>query len=252
MKLFLSPAKRLNENQNNFNATLTQPIFLNEAADIMRNLKKKSPKSLQSLQKISTELATLNYERNHNWTDKPNQENVFPAAWLFDGEVYRGLREEELTKNQIEYLQKNMIILSGLYGALRVTDAIMPYRLEMGTDLKINKKKNLYEFWSKKITDFVNEQIEEDEILLDLSSKEYISVLDKKSINGKWIDVKFQDFHKGKLKQITVYFKLARGKMAYFCAANQVETIDELKTFNEMGYVYDDNLSTEKTLIFTR
>lgn len=252
MKIFLSPAKRLNEKNNNFNATLTQPTFLNQAEEVMQSLRKYSTKDLQALQKISPDLAALNYERNHNWNTDINSDQVYPAAWLFDGEVYRGLRENELSSSQIEYLQQNLIILSGLYGALKVTDAIMPYRLEMGTDLKVKKHKNLYEFWSQKITDFVIDQIEEDEILLDLSSKEYISVLDKKRINGQWIDVKFKDLHQGKLKQITVYFKQARGKMAYFCAANQVKTLDELKTFNEMGYAFDDNLSTDKTLIFTR
>ena len=149
-------------------------------------------------------------------------------------------------------MQNNLYILSGLYGILRLTDQVLPYRLEMGTDLKVGRKKDLYDFWTKTLTDFVNENIENDEILLDLSSKEYLSVLDKSQLKGRLIDVKFKDLRKGKLIQITVFFKQARGHMAHFCAENQVETLDDLKKFDAMGYAYDDNLSTKNTLVFTR
>ena len=171
---------------------------------------------------------------------------------MFDGEVYRGLRDSQLNKDEIKYFQENLIILSGLYGTLRITDAVMPYRLEMGTDLKVGKHNNLYEFWSDKITSYVNDQIADDELLLDLSSKEYISVLNRDKMKGKWIDVKFKDFRNGELKQITVYFKKARGEMALYCAKTKANSLDDLKKFDGMGYAYDDNLSTDDLLVFTR
>lgn len=252
MKIFLSPAKRLNEEEFDIPTELTRPQFLNEAEKVMASLSKKSPRKLENLQGISSDLAALNYERNHSWEPKVEGDDVYPAAWMFDGEVYRGLRESNLNKKQISYLQDHLIILSGLYGALKITDAVMPYRLEMGTDLKVGKNKNLYDFWTKKLTQHINDQIEEDEIMLDLSSKEYISVLDRDKIKGKWVDVKFKDYREGKLKQITVYFKKARGEMALYCAQTQAKTIDDLKNFEGMGYAYDDNLSTDNLLIFTR
>lgn len=252
MKIFLSPAKRLNEDAYEIPTKLTTPTFLKDAEIVMESLSKKSPRKLQNLQKISSDLAALNYERNHSWKPQTEGQNIYPAAWMFDGEVYRGLRESKLKKKQIKYFQDNLIILSGLYGALKITDAVMPYRLEMGTDLKVGKHKNLYEFWSDKITTFVNDQLVENEILLDLSSKEYISVLNKDKMKGKWVDVKFKDFRNGELKQITVYFKKARGEMALFCAKTQAKTLDDLKKFDGMGYAYDDNLSTDNLLVFTR
>ena len=252
MKIFLSPAKRLNEKEYEIPTELSTPNFLEEAKVIMESLSKKSPRKLQNLQKISSDLAALNYERNHSWQAQTKGKNVYPAAWMFDGEVYRGLRDSQLNKDEIKYFQENLIILSGLYGALRITDAVMPYRLEMGTDLKVGKHNNLYEFWSDKIMSYVNDQIADDELLLDLSSKEYISVLNRDKMKGKWIDVKFKDLRNGELKQITVYFKKARGEMALYCAKTKANSLDDLKKFDGMGYVYDDNLSTDDLLVFTR
>ena len=250
MKIFLSPAKRLDESPNTFYKETTSPVFIEKATTIMKVLQKKSPKKLMEMQKISEELAGLNYERNQQWEANPKE--GLQAGLMFDGEVYRGLRDEKFTDKEIKYLQKNLFILSGLYGVLRLTDEVMPYRLEMGTDIKIGQKNNLYEFWQKTITNYINDVTEKDEILLDLSSKEYMKVLDKKKLNGKIMNVKFMDMHQGKLKQITVYFKQARGHMAHFCATNKVKNLNDLKQFNEMEYVYADRLSDENTLIFTR
>ncbi|MDO5655411.1 MAG: peroxide stress protein YaaA [Flavobacteriaceae bacterium] len=252
MKIFLSPAKRLNEKSTAANVELTEPVFLKQSKIIMQSLKKKSVSELIELQGISHDLAYLNYERNHTWTTKLLENSSLQAGWMFDGEVYRGLHEENLNKKEILYLQENLMILSGLYGILRITDQVLPYRLEMGTALQVGTNQNLYEFWQKSLTNYVNKQIQKDEILLDLSSKEYMSVLDQKKLKGKIIQVKFMDMHQGKLKQITVYFKQARGRMAHFCAKTQAKSLEDLKQFNEMNYVYDVNLSTENTLIFTR
>ena len=252
MKIFLSPAKRLDLNQQFLTKTSTEPRFIEKAEVIMDTLRKKSPENLMQMQKISEELADLNYKRNQEWSAKPPKADALQTGLMFDGEVYRGLRETELTAKEITYLKKNLYILSGLYGILRLTDKVMPYRLEMGTDISVGSNKNLYAFWTETLTEFVNAETKKGEILLDLSSKEYISVLDKTKLKGKFLDVKFMDMHSGKLKQITVYFKQARGLMTHFCATNNVKTLDELKHFDGMGYVYDDNLSTDSTLIFTR
>lgn len=252
MKIFLSPAKRLDENPTVSWDSATEPQFLSKAETIMKTLSKKSPKKLMELMKISNDLAEMNYERNQIWNANPKDEESFFAGLMFDGEVYRGFRDAEFRTNEMQYLQNNLYILSGLYGILRLTDKVMPYRLEMGTKIKIGRKEDLYDFWKKTLTDFVNSQIEEGEILLDLASKEYLSAIDKKAVKGNWVDVKFKDYKNGKLTQIMVYFKQARGQMANYCAENHVKTMDELKHFDRMDYAYDDNLSDDKTLIFTR
>ena len=49
-----------------------------------------------------------------------------------------------------------------------------------------------------------------------------------------------------------MYFKHARGAMARFCVENKINTLDEVKSFKVDGYHFDENLSKENLLIFTR
>ena len=128
----------------------------------------------------------------------------------------------------------------------------MLYRLEMGSKLDVNGSKNLYGFWKESLTDFVNSKLKKNEILLNLASVEYSKVLDDKKLKSPKIDVEFLDYKNGQLKPIMVFFKQARGMMARYCAENNVSTLDEVKLFNESNYAFDEKLSTEKKLIFTR
>jgi cytoplasmic iron level regulating protein YaaA (DUF328/UPF0246 family) len=78
------------------------------------------------------------------------------AFFAFNGDVYTGLDAYTISENNYDKLQNTVRILSGLYGILKPFDLMQPYRLEMGTKMPINTKKDLYEFWQKKITDFLN------------------------------------------------------------------------------------------------
>lgn len=252
MKILLSPAKLMTlENEGNWNSN-TNPRFLNRSEILMDELKKLSSEDLQELMKISKNLADINVERNMNWKPKPNKDNGKQAALVFDGEVFRGLNAGNLDEKAQKYLNENLYILSGLYGILRPSDKIMPYRLEMGTKFGVEGNKNLYEFWKDELTEFVNSKLKKNEVLLNLASVEYSKVLDDKKLKSPKIEVDFLDFKDGKLKKIMVYFKHARGLMARYCAKNNVQTIDELKLFNEESYTFDEKLSTDKKLVFIR
>lgn len=128
----------------------------------------------------------------------------------------------------------------------------MLYRLEMGSKLDVNGSKNLYGFWKEILTPFFNSKLKKDEFILNLASNEYIKVLDKKTLKAPIIDVEFQDYKNGELKKIMMYFKHARGSMARFCAENNVQTLDEVKSYDIDDYRFDANLSTDDKLIFTR
>lgn len=252
MKILLSPAKLMTlENEGKWNSN-TNPRFLNRSEIFMDELKKLSSEDLQELMKISKNLADINVERNMNWKPKPNKDNGKQAALVFDGEVFRGLNAGNLDEKAQKYLNENLYILSGLYGILRPSDKIMPYRLEMGTKFGVEGNKNLYEFWKDELTEFVNSKLKKNEVLLNLASVEYSKVLDDKKLKSPKIEVDFLDFKDGKLKKIMVYFKHARGLMARYCAKNNVQTIDELKLFNEESYTFDEKLSTDKKLVFIR
>ena len=67
-----------------------------------------------------------------------------------------GASVENLEKNDLEFAQKHLRIISGLYGLLRPLDEIEPYRLEMGSNLKGKHGSSLYEYWGNKITENLN------------------------------------------------------------------------------------------------
>ena len=252
MKFISSPAKLMNvENSTEFLKNTT-PKFIKDSEFIHSFLKEKSPKYLSELMEISPKLADENWERNQKWTAKPTSKNSAPAMFAFTGEVYRGLDAKTLDEKAVKYLEKNYRILSGLYGLLKPSDKVMLYRLEMGSKLDVHGSKNLYGFWKEILTPFLNSKLKKGEFILNLASNEYAKVLDKKSLKVPMIDVEFQDYKNGELKKIMMYFKHARGAMARYCAENKVETLDQVKAFDVDGYRFDENLSTEETLVFTR
>jgi cytoplasmic iron level regulating protein YaaA (DUF328/UPF0246 family) len=252
MKIVISPAKSLN-----FESPLpvqkhTDSLFLKEAETIQKTLKKKKPKQLMELMDISEKLADLNWERNQNWSLPFTAENARPAIYAFDGDVYTGLDAYTLPVEKLEILQAKLRILSGLYGVLKPLDLMQPYRLEMGTSLPIGTKKNLYEFWKKKVTQFLNDELQEHELFINLASNEYFSAVDTKTLKAPVITPEFKDYKDGKLKMISFFAKKARGLMVRYIIDTNAETIDDLKQFNYEGYAFDANLSKGNTLVFTR
>ena len=252
MKIVVSPAKSLNFESPLPIQNYTESLFLKEAETIQKTLKKKKPKQLMELMDISEKLADLNWERNQNWALPFTPENARPAVYAFDGDVYTGLDAYTISAEKIAVLQDKLRILSGLYGILKPLDLMQPYRLEMGTSMPIGTKKNLYEFWKKKLTKALNDELQSDELFLNLASNEYFSVVDVKALKVPVITPEFRDYKDGKLKMISFFAKKARGLMVRYIIDTNAETIDDLKQFNYEGYAFDANLSKGNTLVFTR
>lgn len=252
MRILTSPAKLMNiENSTDFFKP-TIPQFIDDSEFIQSFLKEKTPEFLSELMELSPKLADENWERNQNWKKNPKDEESAPALFAFTGEVYRGLDAKNLNREAVEYLQKNYRILSGLYGLLRPSDRVMLYRLEMGRKFEFAEYKNLYEFWTDKITQQLNSELGEDDFILNLASNEYFKVVDKKKLKASVINFDFYEMKSGKPKTVVVYTKHARGLVVKYCAEKQVKTLDEVKAFNYEGYLLNDDLSTENRLVFMR
>jgi len=252
MKLVISPAKSLNYESDLPTKLSTNSLFLNEAKQLNTILKKKSAKALSELMHISSNLGQLNYERNQQWTVPFTPENARPAIYAFNGDVYRGLDAYTIEASKIEALQQSVRIISGLYGILKPLDLVQPYRLEMGTKIPVGKSKNLYDFWRKKVTTALNDELEEGELFVNLASQEYFKAIDVKVLKVPVVHIDFKEFKNGQYKTIAIFAKLARGYMTRHIIENSVETIDGLTTFTTDGYAYDANLSTDTKLVFTR
>ena len=253
MKLVISPAKSLNYESELPTTLSTESSFLSEAQQLNTHLKKKSAKALSELMHISPNLGQLNYQRNQDWMLPFTAENARPAIYAFSGDVYRGLDAYTISTSKLESLQNSVRIISGLYGLLKPLDLIQPYRLEMGTKkFPIGGSKNLYQFWSQKVTNALNEELKEGELFVNLASQEYFKAINVKTLNVPVIHIDFKEFKNGQYKTIAIFAKLARGYMTRYIIENAVESIEALKMFATDGYAFDANLSTDTKLVFTR
>ncbi|WP_242118509.1 peroxide stress protein YaaA [Aestuariivivens sediminicola] len=252
MKLVLSPAKSLDFESQLPTDKFTQPQFLQASERLNKVLRKKSARSLSKLMSISDALGQLNYERNQSWELPFSTDNARPAIYAFSGDVYRALDAYTIPKEKIEILQDKVRILSGLYGVLKPTDLIQPYRLEMGTKLPVGKYKNLYQFWKKAIVKALNDELQEGELFLNLASNEYFKAIDTKNLKVPVVTATFKDFKNGEYKSIMTYAKLARGYMTRYIVDTNANTIDDVKGFNYEGYNYSEPMSTETELVFIR
>lgn len=246
MKIVISPAKSLDYKSEYPKFKQTQPQFLVEAEKLNKLLAKKKPKDLMELMSISDKLAQLNWQRNQDFETPFTIKNARPAIYAFNGDVYQGLDAYGISSQKVEKLQGMLRILSGKYGILRPLDLMQPYRLEMGTKLKVGRKKNLYEFWKKTVTDHLNAELEEDELFLNLASNEYFSAVDEKALKVPVITPVFKDWNNDKLKIISFYAKKARGSMVRYIVDKDVKTLEDLKGFDYDDYVFSESHTSKK------
>ena len=238
MKIVISPAKSLDYESKLPTNKYSTPHFIEDAEKLNKLLAKKKPNALSNLMSISDNLAQLNWERIQEFTTPFTPENSRPAIYAFNGDVYQGLDAYTLSDSKIERLQSTLRILSGQYGILRPLDLMQPYRLEMGTSLKIGRKKNLYEYWGTRLTEHLNAEMKQDELLINLASNEYYNVLQPKNIRATIITPIFKDWKNDKLKIISFFAKKARGSMVRYILDSKAKTLDDLKGFNLDDYEY--------------
>jgi cytoplasmic iron level regulating protein YaaA (DUF328/UPF0246 family) len=150
MLTVLSPAKTLDYETPLPISKSTKPLFAAKSAELIDLLREYSPKQLAKLMSISDKLATLNVERYEAWEPKATKSNARQAILAFKGDVYQGLDAWSFKQADFDFAQDHLRMLSGLYGALRPLDLMQPYRLEMGTRLKNDQGKDLYDFWDFK------------------------------------------------------------------------------------------------------
>lgn len=254
MIIVISPAKTLDFEKKDNNLPMSEPRFLAKSKIINKELKNYDSYSLEKLMKISTKLATLNKDRIEKWTT--NLETSKQAILAFKGDVYRGMDVGSLSHSELFYANDHLRILSGLYGILRPLDGINEYRLEMGIKLPVDKFKNLYEFWDNSLEESILEDIKKykNKTIINLASQEYFKsiegLLEREDVTV--ITPTFKELRGDKYKIISLNAKKARGMMTRYIIQNEIEEIKEIKNFNLDGYEFNEKMSNEKELVFTR
>jgi uncharacterized protein len=251
----ISPAKNIDEKPFAGSLAVSIPLFADRADHLVSLLKGYNVEELMSLYKVSRSIAELNALRLASWGSGNELSQSKPAMFAFNGEVYRGISPQSLTDEEVEVAQANIRILSGLYGILRPMDAIRPYRLEMGTHWGPDGLTSLYHYWSSSVTEVLRSHLADsagDKVLVNLASAEYFKVVDTKTLGYPVLHIDFKQEENGKLKNITVYAKKARGLMARFIASNGILKANDLKAFSDEGYFFDTTHSSQSKWIFVR
>ena len=228
MLYLLSPAKALDfESSVAADVAQTQPEFVAQATELVDVLQQRSPAQIASLMKLSDKLAGLNAARYQAWRAAPDAASTRQAVLAFNGDVYRGLDAVSLSAQELDWLQQHVCILSGLYGVLRPLDALQPYRLEMGTRLQTDAGRNLYQFWGRRIADYLNARLAgtDDAVVINLASQEYFKSVDRYALEARVVDCVFEDYKNGRYKVISFYAKRARGLMARWAAQHGVQEL---------------------------
>jgi cytoplasmic iron level regulating protein YaaA (DUF328/UPF0246 family) len=254
MLTVISPAKKMNWDARD--VQMTTPDMLGDAADLVRSARDLSVGDLKSLMHLSDNLAKLNRDRFASYQDSPSDDALRPAALAFAGDTYQGLEAASLEEDELVYAQEHLRVLSGLYGVLRPLDGIQPYRLEMGSRLKTQRGKNLYEYWGTKLSLALNEQAETtgSSALINCASQEYFGAVDLKALKLNVITPQFmEDKGDGKgPKIVSFYAKKARGAMARFVIQNRLKDPESLRDFDNGGYAWQKDLSTPEKPVFLR
>jgi cytoplasmic iron level regulating protein YaaA (DUF328/UPF0246 family) len=254
MLTVISPAKTLDFESPATTRKSTQPLFLERSAALVDDARNMSPDDIRELMGVSEKIAELNHQRFMNWGTPFTLDNAKQSVLAFKGDVYTGLEAETLSTAQLNFAQKHLCILSGLYGMLRPLDLMQPYRLEMGLKFANSGGKNLYEFWGEDITAAISAQLKKSgsKVLVNLASNEYFKAIHPGALDAEVITPVFKDYKNGKYKIISFFAKKARGQMARFIIEDGLNEPAQLKKFKTGGYRYSKAESSAREMVFLR
>lgn len=259
MLFLLSPAKSLDYDTRVPAAVArraTEPAFTARAAELIGILQQRTPAQVASLMDLSDALAALNVGRYAAWQPQAGPTNSKPAVLAFDGDVYGGLDARTLKTADLDWAQQHLVILSGLYGALRPLDRLQPYRLEMGTALDNAHGRNLYAYWGDTLAEYLNQRLDETpharRVVVNLASQEYARAALRPALAARVIDCQFEEWQGGQWRIVSFFAKRARGLMARHAIEQRVRRPEQLLGFEAEGYCHDPHASGPDRWVFRR
>jgi cytoplasmic iron level regulating protein YaaA (DUF328/UPF0246 family) len=223
------------------------PSFLEKIKNLKSYLESLSYSEAKQLWKCNDKIATENYE---NIAKMNLSKNLTPAILAYEGIQYQYMAPMVFDYGQLDYIEKNLYILSGFYGLLNAFDGIVPYRLEMQAEVRLSGYKNLYDFWGD---DLYQQLYKDTEIVLNLASKEYSKCIEKYLTSQKQlITCTFGEYVSGKITTKGTYAKMARGEMVRYMAERKIESVEEIKEFDRLGYQYCQEESNYNNIVFIK
>lgn len=244
MKIIIAPAKIMKIDRDSF-PIQSKPQFLDKTRILERFLKSRSNEQLKDLWHASENVTKQSILQLENMN---LDERLTPAILAFSGIQYQYMAPDLFTQPALDYIQKNLRILSGFYGMLRPFDGVCPYRLELNTKMVGFRDYSLYHFWG---SDIAENLFQEDNIVIDLASKQYTRLVKPYLSQGRQlITVEFQELKNGKWKTVGVHAKMARGEMVRYIAEKQIKNPTDLQDFNDFEFQFEPDVSTKDHYVF--
>lgn len=255
MLLVISPAKSLDYKTPVPLSRYSQLAFLEHAERLIAILRDKSPAEIAKLMTLSDPLAILNVTRYAEWSRPFTPQNARQAIYAFNGDVYEGLAAATLNADQMDFAQRHLRVLSGLYGLLRPLDLMQAYRLEMGSRLANPAGRDLYAYWGDTITDALNAEfktLSAEPVLVNLASEEYFKAVRPKKLAARVVTPVFEERKGAGYKIVSFYAKRARGLMSRYAIVNGFTEPEALKGFDAEGYAFAPAASETDRWVFRR
>ena len=246
MRMIISPAKKMNAKEEVL-PWQNLPVFLDRTETILKWMQSLSLEEAKELWHCNDKLAQQNYER---FRDMQLDHNLTPAILSYEGIQYQYMTPAVFDTSILSYIQENLRILSSFYGVLRPIDGVTPYRLEMQAKTVINGINGLYDFWGSSLYE---EVVDDSHVIVNLASKEYSKCIEPcLKPEDRFITCVFGELSGGKVIQKGVYAKMARGEMVRFMAEHNLADVEEMKSFDRLGYQFCEELSSETKLVYLK
>jgi len=246
VRILLSPAKKMRVDTDTL-APMGLPDALERTEQLLNALRGMTAPELKALWGCNAAIAEENLRRLEHMELR---RQLTPAVLAYDGIAYRYMAPSVFETAHFDYVQDKLRILSAFYGVLRPMDGVTPYRLEMKAKLAVGGAKNLYDFWGSRIYDMVRE---EGGVIVNLASSEYSRCVEQYLQPGdRFFTVTFCEKSGEKLVTKGTYAKMARGEMVRYMAEHGIEEPEEIRGFDRLGYVFREELSSEKEYVFER
>lgn len=246
MKIIFSPSKEMRDNE--ILSLPSSPVFFKKKNfELLKKLQSFSKEEIAKIMKIKGKLLEETFENIKNFDSL----KVVSALSLYNGVSFKNLELEKYSKDNIEYANNTLLILSAFYGVLRPSDSVRKYRLDM--TMKIDST-SLYSFWNRIVTDYIINllQKDSDKVLINLASGEYSKMIERKNFPYKIIDIDFKENKNGKFQSVSSFAKQGRGSMLNYLIKNKINDAEKIKEYSELGYSLNIELSDNNKFIFTR
>ena len=253
MFLLISPAKTFaTKAKVPCDLTMTSPRFLEEARTIMASVLRLSREELASMLQLSPKLRDEVYARLRTFFDPEVIE--MPAALSYTGMVFRKLSPSTFAAEDWAYAAEHLRITSFVYGLLSPETAIRYDRMEGAVQLPDLFDGRLFDYWRDRLTPYLIEAVKRaGGTLLFLASDEMRGLFHWAEVE-RAVRVITPTFlvrqPTGRLKQIVVYTKMARGAMAGEVIRQRLEDEEALRMLTPEGFVFAPEESTDRDWTF--